>query len=198
VKGSRGKQPLFLAMFGGLYGLTLLVYTGSQEARYLIPVFILILFYGVRGMQRLGTAASIGACLLLVTGYVLQYRTENFRIINESNGHETFVAMCSWVRNNTTPQDRIIFNKARALSLFTDRSASPYHQPLGKDDLWEYFRSQKISYVVSGSVFDKDRSVLTPVLHIHRSELETAYGNSEFTVYRIQDSTLVKPGLTSR
>lgn len=187
IRGIPGKQPLFFTLFVVLYGIALLLWPGgSQEARYLIPIFVLFLFYAVRGMQRLGTAATVAVCLLLSTGFALEYRTQPFKTINEANGRETFVAMCSWVRGNTAPGDRFVFNRARTLSLFTDRAVSPYHEPQSADALWEYFRSQNIQYVVASNIFEKDRRVLVPLLESHKNEVEPKYENSEFAVYWIR------------
>ncbi|SRR5260221_3053885 len=151
-----------------------------------MPLLPLFLFYACRGMERLGKRATIAICSLLLVGYLLQYRAQNFSVIAESTGRETFVAMCSYVNSNTMPTDRIVFNRARSLSLFADRPASPYHQPTNPDDLWKYFNDQDIRYVVMSSLFEKDRNVLAPILERHKTELDLKYQNQEFLVYQIR------------
>src|SRR5262249_30370754 len=108
------------------------------------------------------------------------------KTINEANGRETFVAMCSWVRGNTAPGDRFVFNRARTLSLFTDRAVSTYHDPQSRHALCDSFHAQNIQYVVSGNVFATDRRLLVPVLESHKNEVEPKYENSEFAVYWIR------------
>jgi hypothetical protein len=186
IKGVPGRQPVFWSVFVCFYGATLLMWPGTQELRYLIPLLPLFLFYACRGLERLAGAATIVICSLLLVGYLLQYRAQNFSVIAEANGRETFVAMCSFVNSNTMPTDRIVFNRARSLSLFADRPASPYHQPANPNDLWKYFNDQGIRYVIISSLFEKDRNVLAPVLERHKTELDLKYRNAEFMVYQIR------------
>ena len=84
------------------------------------------------------------------------------------------------------PADRVVFNRARSLSLFTDRAASPYHQPGNPEDLWKYFSDRNIQYIVLSNLFEKDRNVLAPVVENHISELDLKYENPEFKVYRLR------------
>jgi hypothetical protein len=186
VLGAPRQQPLFLAVFSCFYAATLVIWPGPRDPRFLMPLFPLFLFYAVRGMQRLGSPATPVICLVLLAGYILQYRTENFRSIAEANGRSTFVEMCSYVRSSIMPTDRIVFNRARSLSLFTDRPASPYHQPHNPEDLWRYFGEQNIRYVVVSSLFEKDEGVLAPMVERHTPDLDLTYENPEFRVYRIR------------
>ena len=187
IRGFSRQQPAFLAVFACFYGVTLIIWPVSQELRFLIPLLPLFLFYAVQGMQRLGKVATVMVCALLLVGYGLRYRTENFSVIPESIGRDDFVAMCTHVQANTQPTDRMVFNRARTLSLFTDRPASPYHQPANPDDLWKYFKDQNIRYVIVSSLFEKDRNVLEPVIRLHQAELDLKYQNLEFQVYRVRD-----------
>lgn len=186
IRGIAGRQPVFLALFSVPYGVALLLWPGaSQETRYLIPLFVLFLFYVMRGMERWGWKLSAAACALFLLGYTLEYRGQNFGAIDEANGRPTFMAMCSWVTNHTAPDDRFVFNRARTLSLFTDRPASPYHRPAHPNSLWTWFHAQNIQYVIASRLFERDRAVLTPIMERHRAEVEPAYRNADFTVYRI-------------
>jgi hypothetical protein len=186
VLGAPKQQPLFLAVLACFYAATLVIWPGPRDPRFLMPLFPIFLFFAVRGMQRLGSPATLVICLVLLAGYVLQYRTENFLSIAEANGRSTFIEMCSYVRSSTMPTDRIVFNRARSLSLFTDRPASPYHQPNNPEDLWRYFAEQNIRYVVVSSLFEKDQNVLVPMVELHKSDLDLTYTNPEFRVYRIR------------
>jgi hypothetical protein len=186
VPGVPRQQPVFLVVLACFYGATLVIWPGIPDPRFLMPLFPLFLFYSVRGMQRLGRRATIVVCLFLLAGYILQYRTESFPTIAEANGRSTFVAMCSYVQSNTMPTDRIVFNRARSLSLFTDRPASPYHQPKHPEDLWRYFIDRNIQYVVVCSLFEKDANVLAPIVEVHKTDLDLKYENPEFRVYRIR------------
>jgi hypothetical protein len=186
VVGAPKQQPVFLAVLACFYGAAIVIWPGIPDPRFLMPLFPLFLFYTVRGMQRLGSRATVVVSLFLFAGYVLQYRTESFGAIAEANGRSTFVAMCSYVQTNTMPTDRIVFNRARSLSLFTDRPASPYHQPQNPEDLWKYFLDQNIQYVVVSSLFEKDQNVLAPIMEVHKADLDLKYENPEFRMYRIR------------
>jgi hypothetical protein len=186
AKGLSGEQPAFWPVFACFYGVTLVIWPGSQESRYLIPLLPPLLFYACRGMERLGKAGTAGICSLLVVSYIVQYRAQNFSIIPEAFGRGTFVEMCSYVSSSTVTADRFVFNRARSLSLFADRPASPYHKPANPDDLWKYFQDQGIRYVIVSSLFEKDRDVLAPLLHLHKTQLDLKYQNAEFAVYQIR------------
>ena len=186
VLGGPGQQPAFLAVFACLYGTALVIWPGIPDPRFLTPIFPLFLFYSVRGMQRLGRRTTVCVCLFLLGAYVLQYRTESFPAIAEAGGRSTFVAMCSYVQSSTMPADRIVFNRPRSLSLFTDRPASPYHEPNNPEDLWRYFIDQNIQYVVVSRLFEKDEKVLASIVEIHKPDLDLKYENADFSVYRIR------------
>ncbi len=52
------------------------------------------------------------------------YRKQDFGPIRETAGLPEFNQLCQVVRENTGPQDPILYIRARALSLYTGRPAS--------------------------------------------------------------------------
>jgi hypothetical protein len=186
LAGASGRQPVFLALFAVLYGLAVLLWPTNQGIRFLIPLVPLYVLYAVRGMQRLGRLATVSVGIALLVGYLADYRTENFDTIPEANGRPTFVEMCSYLRENTLPDDRVAFNRARSLSLFTDRAASAYQQTSNPDDLWRYWKDQGIRYVVVSGLFEKDKRIVAPTIDLHSADVELRYANHDFKVYRIR------------
>ena len=181
----REREPGGPLVFACFYVPLVLLLWPYHDPRYLMPVFPLFLFYALRGMARMGKVAAVLVCALVLVGYASYYRSANFSTIPEATGRETFVAMCSYIKSNTLPGDRIVFNRARSLSLFTERPASLYHQPDHPEDLWRYFHEKNFQYVVVCSLFEKDRNVLVPLVEAHKAELDLKYENPEFKVYRM-------------
>jgi hypothetical protein len=94
------------------------------------------------------------------------------------------VALFNWIRTYSRPKDVFIFWKPRALSLYTNRPAAVYFAA-PSDVLWGYFESIHAKYIIVSSMSADDRADLSGVVSTYRRDLETAYRNPNFAVYRV-------------
>jgi len=72
--------------------------------------------------------------------------------------------MCQFVRDSTPPEATIVFQKPRLAGLLTGRHFVAYHQPRDRDELWDYFRSVHVSYILLSNEFASDQQYLHPML----------------------------------
>jgi CMP-2-keto-3-deoxyoctulosonic acid synthetase len=109
----------------------------------------------------------------------------DFGSIRQSTGLPEFNQLCQAVRERTTPQDVLIYFRARALALYTSRTASAYNFQGTDDELWQYARNVHATYLITTNAFDEDRGFLARYAETHSSSLELAYQNANFKLYRI-------------
>ncbi|HKV61590.1 MAG TPA: hypothetical protein VJO16_06740, partial [Candidatus Acidoferrum sp.] len=145
---------------------------------------------GLRGItekfypRHLSTAVC--ALLLLISvPFVTAYRHMDFGLIRQSTGLPEFNQLCQAVRERTTSQDILIYFRARALALYTSRTASAYNYQGTDQELWQYARNVHATYLITTNAFDEDHGFLAHYAETHSSSLELAYQNANFKLYRI-------------
>jgi hypothetical protein len=188
------RRPTILEVFAVFYLVLIFLWPANQGMRFLIPLLPLYIFYAFLGLRFAAQRWSHGRLswfavplsVALAVAYIGAYRMENFAVISDGIGRPAFGELCDYIRRNTGPQDVFVFSKPRLLSLFTDRPASPYHEPANPDDLWTYWKSLGVRYVISSDLFDDDRTYLKPLLDRHQSDLRPAYSNADFQVWAMR------------
>jgi hypothetical protein len=169
---------------------------------YLVPIIPLFLFYAIVGFEsltssakpKLRTAMAAALMLMVIAGYAGKYsrlRLHSFGEMETAGPQRLF----HFVANNTSPNDVIVFRRARALTLFTQREASPYHWVRNDNDLWQYFCSIHAAYLIDGPIDFSDPVPGAPdgffigFIERHEGELQTVYSNSGFNVYKIRNGS---------
>jgi hypothetical protein len=135
---------------------------------------------------RYSPAAASVLFLLIAVGYVQFYRGVDFGPIRQTTGLPEFNQVCQAVRDNTTPQDAIIYFRARALSLYTGRAASAYNYGGSDAELWRWVAHIQAKYLVTTNAFDEDAGFLVRFVHNNGSNLDLVYENANFKLYRIR------------
>jgi hypothetical protein len=79
----------------------------------------------------------------------------------------------------------LIYFRARALALYTSRTASAYNHQGTDEELWQYARNIHATYLITTNAFDEDHGFLARYAETHSSNLELAYQNANFKLYRI-------------
>jgi len=155
-----------------------------------VPWLVFLALTGLRGLverfaPRYTTFAACGLMLLIAVPYTLAYRKADFGPIRESNGLPEFNQLCQAVRARTATGDTLIYYRARALSLYTERAASSYNYRGTEQELRQYARNIHATYLITTNAFDTDHGFLSQYAEDHSSGLELTYQNAHFRLYRI-------------
>jgi len=132
-----------------------------------------------------------GLFLAISLSYIGAYTKRDFGFVREGIGKKETVELFDYIRQNTTKNDIIIFQKPRALSLYTERSASALHLPVNDQDWWNYFRDIGATYIIDAKPLDSTQeaymldSTLEAFIQKYRDDFELVYSNPDFKVYRI-------------
>ncbi len=176
------------------YMLLMILWPFGAGIRYALPVIPWMAFLALSGLRQLTArfcprypAAAAWACLLLLGIPMIQaYGATDFGPIRQSTGLPEFNALCDDVRRTTKPDDIFIYYRARALSLYARRPASSYNQHGTQAEFWEYARSIHAKYLITTNAFNEDGQFLVQYVEAHPDNLDLAYENPHFSLYRIR------------
>jgi hypothetical protein len=133
----------------------------------------------------LPAAASV-LFLLIAVCYMQSYRKLSFGPIRQTTGLPEFNQVCQAVRDETAPQDAIVYFRARALSLYTGRPASAYNY-LGSDaELWRWVENIHAKYLITTNAFDDDGGFLLRFARSNAPNLGLVCENVNFKLYRVR------------
>ena len=182
-----------LEVFPLFYMMPVLVWPAFQGVRLLIPVIPLLIFYALYAMDhtswlpiKLRRQIVVAAfAFLLGVSYLGAYvNVEEYRgEIPDSVLSPETQEMFSFVRHNTADDATFICSRPRGFALFTERSASVYHDTPTDDELWEYFARIGAEYVIQSAGDDTD--YFTHFLDRNRLSFSQAFANQRFIVLKI-------------
>ena len=155
----------------------------------LIPLYVFYIFVGAEEInlsQKIKKPVFIIILIAIIASYVGKYSMIDFGPIREGVGKKETLELFDFIKQNTQKEDIFIFERPRVLSLFTGRSASVYHRPHSDEDLWNYFRKIKATYIGVGRPFERDQRILSPFIEKSIKHFQNVYSNSDFEVYRIE------------
>jgi hypothetical protein len=126
------KENSYLHYYVAIYFLTICFFKhGNAGFRFIIPIFPFLLIYAVLTLKQLTTPFTsvsrsiwqIGICMVLLIQFVGQYPTALNAYTKPINGPNdpSAIGVFEYIKKHTTINDRIAFEKPRALSYFTDR-----------------------------------------------------------------------------
>jgi hypothetical protein len=122
---------------------------------------------------------------MIAIPYTNAYGHTDFGPIRQSTGLPEFRQLCQAVRVQTAPDDVLIYFRARALTLYTDRTASAYNFQGTDEEFWRYARTIHATYLITTNAFDEDHGFLAQFAARHPYFLELRYENPHFKLYRI-------------
>ena len=181
------------------YLVLVLLWPANQGIRFLLPVIPLYLCYALLGITTITRSHSLlmrrgvfaGLLFLIFANYLGDYRQENFGTIRQTIGLASFNDLCQYIGMNSSPTDVFVFNRARALSLFTNRPAAVYFLSGHLSDTqkqWRWFQQIHARYIIVSDLFDNDREFLRPSLQPYQADLRQVYKNQDFTVFRVESA----------
>jgi 4-amino-4-deoxy-L-arabinose transferase-like glycosyltransferase len=175
------------------YTAIVVLWPFSPGIRLVFPLVPWIVFLALTGLHGLTekfaprhVSTAVCAFLLLISvPFVTAYRHMDFGSIRQNTGLPEFNQLCHAVRERTTSQDVLIYFRARALALYTSRTASAYNFQGTDKELWQYACNVHATYLITTNAFDEDHGFLARYAETHSSTLELAYQNANFKLYRI-------------
>jgi hypothetical protein len=191
------KSITFFELFIIFYIMILIVTPGYGGTRYLMPLFPLFLFYIFYTINDIESITRRRIILLLVIlmifgTYVARYTQINFGPIEEKERitRRELVDLFHYIKYNTTKNDVIVIDIARATALFTGRKTAIFpRNPLDNSaiitddkDITTYLKNIHAIYLISG---DNASSIYKHV-NLHKDDYQEVYSNSEFQVYKIK------------
>jgi len=175
------------------YMTMVILWPFSPGIRLVFPLLPWIVFLALTGLRGLGakfaprysSAALCGLLLLISVSYVAAYRKADFGPIRQSNGLPEFNQLCQAVRDRTESGDVLIYYRARALALYTGRTASSYNYRGTEQELRQYARNIHATYLITTNAFDGDHGFLERYVGHSPSSVQLTYQNANFKLYRI-------------
>jgi len=189
LKKARDKVTIF-EVFAPVYLLCILLWPQLQGLRYLLPVVPLYILYSFMGINRLNSMRSgklerpvfLVMVMAIAVTYAVKYSKTNYGPIMEGIDKEETTELFNFIKHGTDKSDVFVFRRPRALSLFTERSATVYHQTQEDAQLWDYFRKIGATYVIVGPI---DEPFFREFVERNKDKLCAVYSNADFKVYRI-------------
>jgi hypothetical protein len=181
-----------LEIFLAGYMAVLLLFDAPATARYLFPLFPLMLYYCVIAYQqlfasfRLKAAIPAGYLFLTTISYSHAMSTSSYDELTNGVTHPKAAEMFDFIRNHTSPSDTILFRKPRIMALLTQRSSAAYHTA--------HFPTpeslNRFADAVGGDYF-VDFRFGDPLTHSEAptSRFAEVFRNSHFAVYRYDQSS---------
>jgi 4-amino-4-deoxy-L-arabinose transferase-like glycosyltransferase len=195
---SRLRQQPTPSEFFAAFSVLLLVFwpDAEEECRYLVPVLPLFLFYACAGLRRtaarlprpgLRRRAAIGVALAVLVSYAGSYTRLEFGPFRQGVSTPQAKALFEFIRTRTHPDDVFLFQKPRALALFTGRRASAHHVPESDEQLFDYLRQINATHLVVTPQFPSSYQVLGPFIRRNAELFDTVFQSGDITVYRLID-----------
>ena len=176
----------------GLYAILMLIWPEAYWShRFLIPLipaYFLYALMGARWVAQLWPRFHNGAgwvVVLLGLIYIARYTQADFGPMRQGMADADTVALFEHIQQATPTEAIFIFQKPRALALYTQRSASAYADNADDATLWQYFRDIGATYVVVAREFKDDVEVLAPFVARQTQGLALVYANADFQLYQI-------------
>jgi len=175
------------------YLCVILLWPFSAGIRIAFPFVPWIVFLALTGLRELSlrvaprysTTAACGLLLLISVPYIQAYAAMDFGPIRQNTSLPEFAQLCQAVRQQTSPDDILIYYRARALSLYTARSASTYNFHGTQSELMQYSQKIHVAYIITTSAFHDDGGFLVAYVQQYSSDFDLIYRNPQFSLYRV-------------
>jgi len=174
-------------IFAPMYLLALLVWTGRAQ-RYLLPLIPLLLLYALEGLRRLlagrppvlrRAVVALVATVFIGT-YAARYSTMDLTEFSDGIASHETRELFDFISSSTDPDAVFVFRKPRVLTLFTDRSASVYHDAASDEAMWDYLDRIHAGYLIGTP---DDTPWWSGFLERQGARLTRVFRNRNFVVY---------------
>jgi 4-amino-4-deoxy-L-arabinose transferase-like glycosyltransferase len=188
----RRREELYFILFFILWMLVDITYPYWQGPRYIFPLLPIFIYFGFQGMKfaigrspekyRLTGQRIFYGFWLAIVGYFLftsgSAAYNNVRNGRQINGPFDPVSMevYDWVKRNTSPDSVLIFYKARAMRLMTDRPTIMINECDGM---------LKGDYLILSKKAEENNQVPPEKIASCNVPLDKTFDNRRFTIYKI-------------
>lgn len=191
-------------LFAASNCLLLVLWPAAEgDARFLMPILPLFLLYVGEGLCRLRATwmglveAPLGVALALaiLVSYAGWYTRLEVGPVRDGVSTPEAAALFDWIRGQTEPEDAFLFQKPRALALYTRRQAVAAHGSADAEQLWQLLHTTGARHVVvcessPARGFQQNRLLVERLLAAHDTSFEKVYENPGFRVYRLREDSL--------
>ncbi len=184
--------------FFGIYGAVIILWGDYQGMRFIFPLAYLsgyYLFNGVlQGLAALNTRRryQIGGAVLLALLAAGLPQLSAARFTTYTSGPETPYAQALFaaIRQNTSPADKLVFFKPRAMALYTGRACSGFDRFSSDEQLEAWLAELQPQYLVAERVLSEytladGRFYLEEYANRHAGQFELVYENADFKLFRV-------------
>lgn len=187
------RKVTFQELFVGLYAVCIVIVPMTGGIRYMLPIVPFYMFYSLQGIKALPEKNGLRNIIIVIVGasviatYAANYSTQNYKEIPNGITKTEAIEFFEYVKKQTNENDVIIFNKPRALALFTSRKSSFF--PLKQDDngVWQYFKSINATHVVVGpdTLEPHEQVFIREFVSRNANFFRQVYANADFKIYRV-------------
>jgi hypothetical protein len=183
--------PTIYEIFLPAYLAIVLLWPNPDGERYLLPVFPLYVFYCLQGIEFTSQRFSVrrlepilaAVLAIIVFSYVAEFSHADYRSFPDGMSNPETKQLFAFIRSNTAPADILVFRRARALALYTGRSASVYPDPQHASDFVNYFQGIGADYLIEAPALDD--SDFDAFVEKSCPTKDLVFSNSDFRVYHI-------------
>lgn len=155
-------------LFNIFYVSVIIIMPWHFDQRYLIPIlpfYVFYIFYAINNyrilnVRKRGWLVFIMVNFLVLSSYIGYYAKTNLFLINEGVEKPATVELFTYIKNNTSSKDIIIFEKPRVITFFTVRKSSALSKVDEGDLLKLYYRRPWVflasNKILSGQGVDED------------------------------------------
>jgi hypothetical protein len=178
-------------IFAGMYLILITMWRANQGMRFLIPLAPLFILYVFLGLAQLGritvtvrerqfpaVTSLVMAAILL--SYIGAYSRTDFGPFKDGVEKKESQDLFSYIRQNTQPDDAFLFERPRALALYTNRPAAGYSILENEQFTLGYARKLGIHYFVVKA----GENYLRLLVKRYPEYFARVYSNPDFNVYR--------------
>ena len=193
----RNRQSIFIyTIFFFVYFGSLLSWPSYQGYRFLLPLVPVYFLYSTEGIhylsvslihsQRGQLAVKIVLFFLVIIGYAGMYR-DAFPRPQSAMEKPSTTSLFQFVKEQTRPDDTIVFFKPRVLALFTGRKSLALAIPGSEMD--PLYRMQKtgVSWIVVRKDYDQEyQAEQCEMISRNPNLFQSKFENDDFHVYQFR------------
>jgi hypothetical protein len=175
----------------------------TASLRYLMPILPLWFLYigeglcllGSTSYSRVAAAAAPALALAVMLSYANWFRLVDAGPIRYGVNAPEAVALFDWVKHQTNPHDVFLFQKPRALALYTGRCALAHHPEDDPRSLVRTLQKHGVTHLVVCHssplpVFQKSGRLVEKLIAEEPAGFDKIYENPGFHVYRLRQGAL--------
>lgn len=189
----------FTEIYSAGYFCALLLFSGFDGFRYLMPILPFYIMYLFSGFLKfisffnlsIKYSVTIGLTLIIFVN-ALGFSEQQSDFTGPTSLSTKHDQLFEFISRHTNKADVVVTKEPRVLSFFTQRAASTYPDQINTPDWFmKYMRAIKAKYLVMSPTLQNPRNKreIGWVLTHHADEVSLVFDNGTFKVYRLRELT---------